>query len=56
VVKEKGGFKMENGKRILFVGFFINFTIFGFLANNQRGGTGDLLRQKVVGFVFTNLP
>jgi len=54
VVKEKDGFKMENGKRILVVGFLINFILFGSLANTTLAGPG-IYYGRVVGFVFTTL-
>jgi hypothetical protein len=54
VVKEKDGFKMENGKRMLVVGLLINLIIFGFLANTTMAGPG-IYYGRVIGFVFTSL-
>lgn len=45
---------MANGKRIVLIGFFINFVIFGFFANTTLAGPG-IYDGRVVGFVFTNL-
>jgi hypothetical protein len=54
VAEEKNLFTMENGKRILFIGFLINSTIF-FLLINSVGAGPSVYYGQVVGIEFSVL-
>jgi len=54
VVKEKDGFEMENGKRILVLGLFISLIISSLLAT-AAVASYRVYHGKVVGFVFTTV-
>ncbi len=54
VAKEEDLFTMENGKRILFIGFLINLIIF-FLLINSVGARPTVYYGQVVGIEFSVL-